>query len=187
MAVLRFFIFVCVCSVPCAVKNSRKATHALWGALSPGGIALIIDTPLWRFGENRKQITIYCFLTLSKQSIMWTITICLLYMIVEIWERLIEGLCFWIQCKASHIYVNVYIHNIHTNALPIKNNPSAARLRGVHDGLFTGQIDAVDTGAATYRVTFDRKGLGTHTVPDYEVLVSLFTICWCWTSFSCQV
>lgn len=48
-----------------------------------------------------------------------------------------------------------------------------ARLRGVQDGLFTGQIDAVDTSAATYRVTFDRNGLGTHTVPDYEVLVSL--------------
>lgn len=45
-----------------------------------------------------------------------------------------------------------------------------ARLRGVHDGLFTGQVDAVDTSAATYRVTFDRSGLGTHTVPDYEVL-----------------
>ncbi|XP_034018345.1 protein lin-9 homolog isoform X2 [Thalassophryne amazonica] len=45
-----------------------------------------------------------------------------------------------------------------------------ARLRGVHDGLFTGQIDAVDYSAATYRVTFDRSGLGTHTVPDYEVL-----------------
>ncbi|KAL3052511.1 protein lin-9 homolog [Trematomus bernacchii] len=45
-----------------------------------------------------------------------------------------------------------------------------ARLRGIHDGLFTGQIDAVDTSAATYRVTFDRSGLGTHTVPDYEVL-----------------
>ncbi|XP_077443369.1 protein lin-9 homolog isoform X1 [Stigmatopora argus] len=45
-----------------------------------------------------------------------------------------------------------------------------ARLRGVHDGLFTGQIDAVDTSAATYRVTFDRSGLGTHNVPDYEVL-----------------
>uniref|UniRef100_A0A671XGC0 Lin-9 DREAM MuvB core complex component n=1 Tax=Sparus aurata TaxID=8175 RepID=A0A671XGC0_SPAAU len=43
-----------------------------------------------------------------------------------------------------------------------------ARLRGVHDGLFTGQIDAVDTSAATYRVTFDRSGLGTHTVPDFE-------------------
>ena len=48
---------------------------------------------------------------------------------------------------------------------------STARLRGVHDGLFTGQIDAVDTSAATYRVTFDRSGLGTHTVPDFEVLV----------------
>lgn len=46
----------------------------------------------------------------------------------------------------------------------------SARLRGVHDGLFTGQIDAVDTLNATYRVTFDRAGLGTHTVPDYEVL-----------------
>ncbi|XP_067841289.1 protein lin-9 homolog [Heptranchias perlo] len=45
-----------------------------------------------------------------------------------------------------------------------------ARLRGDHDGLFTGQIDAVDTINATYRVTFDRTGLGTHTVPDYEVL-----------------
>uniref|UniRef100_A0A286XYS0 Lin-9 DREAM MuvB core complex component n=1 Tax=Cavia porcellus TaxID=10141 RepID=A0A286XYS0_CAVPO len=45
-----------------------------------------------------------------------------------------------------------------------------ARLRGVHDGLFTGQIDAVDTLNATYRVTFDRAGLGTHTIPDYEVL-----------------
>ena len=53
---------------------------------------------------------------------------------------------------------------------------STARLRGVHDGLFTGQIDAVDTSAATYRVTFDRNGLGTHTVPDYEVLVRVS--CW---------
>ncbi|MEQ2195668.1 Protein lin-9, partial [Xenoophorus captivus] len=52
-----------------------------------------------------------------------------------------------------------------------------ARLRGVHDGLFTGQIDAVDTSAATYRVTFDRSGLGTHTVPDYEVLVKLLPSC----------
>ncbi|KAL7987411.1 hypothetical protein Chor_006330 [Crotalus horridus] len=45
-----------------------------------------------------------------------------------------------------------------------------ARLRGSHDGLFTGQIDAVDTLNATYRVTFERTGLGTHTIPDYEVL-----------------
>ncbi|KAG8123339.1 hypothetical protein E2320_018774 [Naja naja] len=47
-----------------------------------------------------------------------------------------------------------------------------ARLRGSHDGLFTGQIDAVDTLNATYRVTFERTGLGTHTIPDYEVLDS---------------
>ena len=34
-----------------------------------------------------------------------------------------------------------------------------ARLRGPHDGLFTGQIDAVDTVNCSYRVTFDRPGL----------------------------
>ncbi|XP_063775033.1 protein lin-9 homolog isoform X2 [Pseudophryne corroboree] len=45
-----------------------------------------------------------------------------------------------------------------------------ARLRGMHDGLFTGQIDAVDTQNSTYRVTFDRNGLGTHTIPDFEIL-----------------
>ncbi|XP_077994665.1 protein lin-9 homolog [Glandiceps talaboti] len=47
-----------------------------------------------------------------------------------------------------------------------------ARLRTPQDGLFTGQIDAVDTLNATYRVTFDRPGLGTHTVPDVEVLAN---------------
>uniref|UniRef100_A0A8C4QKK5 Lin-9 DREAM MuvB core complex component n=1 Tax=Eptatretus burgeri TaxID=7764 RepID=A0A8C4QKK5_EPTBU len=45
-----------------------------------------------------------------------------------------------------------------------------ARLRGIHDGLFMGQIDAVDTYNATYRVTFDRTGLGTHTIHDVEVV-----------------
>ena len=34
-----------------------------------------------------------------------------------------------------------------------------ARLRKPQDGLFTGQIDAVDTANYTYRVTFDRPGL----------------------------
>ncbi|KAL7873574.1 hypothetical protein AOLI_G00126450 [Acnodon oligacanthus] len=47
-----------------------------------------------------------------------------------------------------------------------------ARLRGSLDGLFTGQIDAVDTSTSTYRVTFERSGSGTHTIPDYEVLSS---------------
>lgn len=46
-----------------------------------------------------------------------------------------------------------------------------ARLRKPQDGLFTGSIDAVDTSNNTYRITFERAGLGTHSVPDYEVLV----------------
>ncbi|XP_033645579.1 protein lin-9 homolog [Asterias rubens] len=45
-----------------------------------------------------------------------------------------------------------------------------ARLRRPHDGLFTGQIDAIDTQNATYRVTFDRHNIGTHTILDTEVL-----------------
>lgn len=45
-----------------------------------------------------------------------------------------------------------------------------ARLRKPQDGLFEGSIDAVDTQTATYRTKFDRSGLGTHSVPDYEVL-----------------
>lgn len=45
-----------------------------------------------------------------------------------------------------------------------------ARLRKPQDGLFTGTIDAFDTSNNTYRVTFERQGLGTHSVPDYEVL-----------------
>lgn len=45
-----------------------------------------------------------------------------------------------------------------------------ARLRKPQDGLFTGSIDAVDTSNNTYRITFERHGLGTHSVPDYEVL-----------------
>ena len=44
-----------------------------------------------------------------------------------------------------------------------------ARVRGSHDGLFTGQIDAVDISNGIYRVTFDRPNLGTHIVPDIEV------------------
>lgn len=46
----------------------------------------------------------------------------------------------------------------------------SARLRKPQDGLFTGVIDALDTVNNTYRVTFDRPGLGTHSIPDTEVL-----------------
>nr|KAG5701006.1 hypothetical protein BaRGS_022717 [Batillaria attramentaria] len=45
-----------------------------------------------------------------------------------------------------------------------------ARLRKPQDGLFTGTIEALDTVDNSYRVTFDKAGLGTHSIPDYEVL-----------------
>lgn len=45
-----------------------------------------------------------------------------------------------------------------------------ARLRKPQDGLFTGTVDALDTVTNSYRITFDRPGLGTHSVPDFEVL-----------------
>ncbi|XP_076114426.1 protein lin-9 homolog isoform X1 [Mytilus galloprovincialis] len=45
-----------------------------------------------------------------------------------------------------------------------------ARLRKPQDGLFTGVVDALDTVSNSYRITFDRPGLGTHSIPDYEVL-----------------
>lgn len=45
-----------------------------------------------------------------------------------------------------------------------------ARSRKLQDGLFTGSVEALDTVNNTYRVTFDRPGLGTHSIPDYEVL-----------------
>ncbi|MCL4135515.1 UNVERIFIED_CONTAM: hypothetical protein GTU68_055230, partial [Idotea baltica] len=47
-----------------------------------------------------------------------------------------------------------------------------ARLRKPDNGLYTGIIDAVDTSNNTYRITFDRHGIGTHSIPDYEVLSS---------------
>jgi len=45
-----------------------------------------------------------------------------------------------------------------------------ALLRTPSDGLFTGTIAAVDTVNCGYRITFDRQGIGSHFVPDYEVL-----------------
>lgn len=53
---------------------------------------------------------------------------------------------------------------------PVIGTSVTARLRTPKRGLFTGKIDAVDTSNNTYRVNFDRLGLGTHSIPDYEVL-----------------
>jgi hypothetical protein len=37
-----------------------------------------------------------------------------------------------------------------------------------HDGLFTGVVEAVDILNGSYRVTFDRPGIGADSVPDFE-------------------
>ena len=50
----------------------------------------------------------------------------------------------------------------------------SARLRRPQAGLFSGTVDALDTVNNTYRITFDRAGLGTHSIPDLEVRVSNF-------------
>lgn len=47
-----------------------------------------------------------------------------------------------------------------------------ARLRYPQDGIFTGTIEAIYSMSSEYRICFDRPGLGTHSVPDYEVLVT---------------
>ena len=44
-----------------------------------------------------------------------------------------------------------------------------ALLRRPSDGLFTGTLDAVDQHNGMYRITFDRPGIGSLDVPDYEV------------------
>lgn len=53
---------------------------------------------------------------------------------------------------------------------PVIGTSVTARLRMPKRGLFTGKIEAVDTSNNTYRVNLDRLGLGTHSIPDYEVL-----------------
>lgn len=56
-------------------------------------------------------------------------------------------------------------------SLPIGTKVTA-RLRQPQDGIFTGTIEAIYSMSSEYRVTFDRTGLGTHSVPDYEILVN---------------
>ncbi|XP_070144842.1 uncharacterized protein mip130 [Drosophila kikkawai] len=49
-----------------------------------------------------------------------------------------------------------------------------ARLRSPQDGIFAGTVAAYDSLNAMYRVTFERLGLGTHAVPDYEIVSENF-------------
>ena len=56
----------------------------------------------------------------------------------------------------------------------------------IKEGLFVGEIEAVDPGSSSYRVRFDRPGLGTHTVPDYNVVVRTLPIITYNTLFNIQ-
>lgn len=49
-----------------------------------------------------------------------------------------------------------------------------ARLRVPQDGIFSGSVDAFDSLNSTYRVSFDRNGLGTHSIPDFEIVSDNF-------------
>lgn len=44
-----------------------------------------------------------------------------------------------------------------------------ARVKKPSNGLFVGNVDAYDSISATYRISFDRKDLGTQSIPDYEL------------------
>lgn len=60
-----------------------------------------------------------------------------------------------------------------------------ARLRTPQDGLFTGNVAALDSHNHTYRIAFERQGLGTHTVPDFEVVSNSVqvSVCFCVSLF----
>lgn len=44
-----------------------------------------------------------------------------------------------------------------------------ARLRYPQDGLFSGTVEALEPATNSYKIFFDRSGVGTYSVPDYEV------------------
>lgn len=45
-----------------------------------------------------------------------------------------------------------------------------ARLRTPQDGLFTGTVEGLVHKSHSYRVTFERQGIGSQEIPDYEVM-----------------
>lgn len=53
--------------------------------------------------------------------------------------------------------------------LTVGTKVTAMLRNNTEDGLFNGTIEALDVSNNTYRIHFDKPGLGTHSVPDYEV------------------
>ncbi|CAI6360617.1 unnamed protein product [Macrosiphum euphorbiae] len=53
--------------------------------------------------------------------------------------------------------------------LTVGTKVTAMLRNNTEDGLFNGTIEALDVSNNTYRIHFDKPGLGTHSVLDYEV------------------
>ncbi|XP_050538451.1 protein lin-9 homolog [Daktulosphaira vitifoliae] len=53
--------------------------------------------------------------------------------------------------------------------LTVGTKVTAMLRSNAEDGLYNGTIEALDVSNNTYRIHFDKPGLGTHSVPDYEV------------------
>lgn len=49
-----------------------------------------------------------------------------------------------------------------------------ARLRNPQDGLFMGTVDGLVHKSHSYRVVFERQGIGCQEIPDYEVMAAEF-------------
>ena len=70
--------------------------------------------------------------------------------------------------RKSRYFIQDYISKTYLVILSFVFN---SRLRSPQEGLFMGAVDAYDTSNNTYRIRFDRPGLGgTHSVRDEEVL-----------------
>ncbi|KAJ0183644.1 hypothetical protein K1T71_000067 [Dendrolimus kikuchii] len=80
-----------------------------------------------------------------------------------------RGLIRYMQQKKS---IDTNIKDL-TNEIPMQlvvGTKVTAWLWKPYYGLFTGFISAIDTSNYTYRIVFDAPRIGTHSVPDYEVL-----------------
>ena len=55
----------------------------------------------------------------------------------------------------------------------------SARLRDKQDGLFMGVVESLDASKSSYKILFDRPGIGAVSIPDFEVqsLEKVETIC----------
>ena len=68
--------------------------------------------------------------------------------------------------------------HIYTHTSLTSHPPTAARLHTEKEsGFYTGRIEAVDLDRHQYWVTFDRPGLGKHSIPDTEIKVHVGISC----------